>query len=322
MDYNSWIDTGVNPGPDSKIYAKLCPMHAGADVDWATFWGSNTTDDNTNTYQLRQQGAAEVWKAQIGTSWSKDPGGDLAFVTGGSVVYETIMDVPNRVFIVNNVEWPASKFGWNSFSNNTISLYVGANNKKNTAYRASAARWYEFKVWNGANLIIDLLPVIDDNQVVCFYDEVSHQFVYNEGTGTFTAGPVVSSVQVWPLSKNVKSDANQFQVDVTCDNAWTAVPTDGSWYTLSETGGTGSTAITISVNANSASTAREDTIVFTDLVTLDNSVFTLKQKKYVSGQPFYLGYNEVTEVYLGDNAINEAYLGDILVFSTGPFVGL
>ena len=39
--------------------------------------------------------------------------------------------------------------------------------------------------------ILELLPVKDNNNVVCMYDSVSERFFYNQGTGNFIAGPDV-----------------------------------------------------------------------------------------------------------------------------------
>lgn len=37
-------------------------------------------------------------------------------------------------------------------------------------------------------LILDLRPCVDDNEVVCFYDRVSETYIYNTGSGSFAEG--------------------------------------------------------------------------------------------------------------------------------------
>lgn len=54
-------------------------------------------------------------------------------------------------------------------------------------------RLYGFKIFDGNTLIQDLIPAIDSNNVVCMLDLVTGRFFYNQGTGTFTAGTVLSS---------------------------------------------------------------------------------------------------------------------------------
>ena len=53
-------------------------------------------------------------------------------------------------------------------------------------------RLYSFKAYRNNNIIMDLIPVLDYGNVPCMYDRVSKQFFYNQGTGQFIAGPVVS----------------------------------------------------------------------------------------------------------------------------------
>lgn len=123
-------------------------------------------------------------------------------------------------------------------------------------------------------------------------------------------------------SKTVLANAGEtINIAVVCENAWTV--TGNTWLTLSSTGDTGSTTITATAPDYSAGTsARTDTLTFSNTVTGDEAEITIKQKKYSSGQPVYLGGDEVTELYLGGNAVSEAYLGEDLVFSSGPFAGL
>lgn len=41
-------------------------------------------------------------------------------------------------------------------------------------------------------LISDYIPVLDENNVACLYDKVSDSYNYNQGTGSFNAGPIVA----------------------------------------------------------------------------------------------------------------------------------
>ena len=47
---------------------------------------------------------------------------------------------------------------------------------------------YEFSVYKSNELVMHLTPMIDKNDVVCLYDDVSNKLFYNMGTGTFEAG--------------------------------------------------------------------------------------------------------------------------------------
>ena len=41
-------------------------------------------------------------------------------------------------------------------------------------------------------LVRDFIPVLDSNNVPCMYDKVERKFYYNQGTGQFIAGPVLT----------------------------------------------------------------------------------------------------------------------------------
>lgn len=67
-----------------------------------------------------------------------------------------------------------------------LSLF-GLNND-GTVVSRTLFRCHSMKVWDGDNLIRDMIPVLDSNNVPCMYDIVSDQFYYNEGTGQFEYG--------------------------------------------------------------------------------------------------------------------------------------
>lgn len=321
MDTNSWINTGIRANPQSVIYAKLSPQSVAASIDWATFWGANSSDDAGDTYQLRQAGmptgTTGEWKPQIGTSWRTGRVGTIVYGDD----YEITFDVPNSLVTINNDNYTGSQCVWGSpAANPTYPIYVGANNKANSGYRASGAKWYAFYIIQSGVKVIDLVPAIDENSVVCFYDKVSGNYFYNAGSGTFTAGPAVSSINAMPSKTVVKSTGETVNFIVSCENAWelTSYP---NWVTMSATGGTGSTTISAVFPNYEQTIDRVGTFTFTDLTTTDTSVVSIKQKKYTNGQPLYLGVDTISEMYIGDAAISEAYLGDVLVFSVGTPAG-
>ncbi len=50
---------------------------------------------------------------------------------------------------------------------------------------------YSFKLWDGNTLVRNFVPAKDSNNEIGMYDTVSGQFFRNQGSGSFTAGPVV-----------------------------------------------------------------------------------------------------------------------------------
>lgn len=129
-----------------------------------------------------------------------------------------------------------------------------------------------------------------------------------------------STIYATPSKTVLAATGETITIDIETENAWTA--TEPVFFTLSQTAGTGNATITLTAPANTGATYRSGTVVVTDSATGDYVIVTIRQKYPTNGQPVYLGGNDVTELYLGGNAVSEAYLGDVLVFSSGPFVGL
>lgn len=60
----------------------------------------------------------------------------------------------------------------------------------NSDVAPSKMKLYSFKIYEGDELVLDLIPVKrNSDNVVCAYDTVSEEYFTNEGTGVFTAGP-------------------------------------------------------------------------------------------------------------------------------------
>lgn len=51
------------------------------------------------------------------------------------------------------------------------------------------ARIFRCQISRGANIVRDYQPVVDLNGVACMYDAIANANIYNQGTGSFIAGP-------------------------------------------------------------------------------------------------------------------------------------
>lgn len=72
-------------------------------------------------------------------------------------------------------------------------LYLtGLNNNGALGGVGTTGRLYEFKLWDDGNLILDMQPVKDSANVACMYNTVSQTLYYNQGNGTYAAGPDVN----------------------------------------------------------------------------------------------------------------------------------
>jgi hypothetical protein len=78
------------------------------------------------------------------------------------------------------------------FGGTVNSFLFGYNNNGSMGYPVPC-KMYSFKVWSDAGLIRDFIPAKRRSDgVVGLYDAVNKQFYTNAGSGTFTAGPVLT----------------------------------------------------------------------------------------------------------------------------------
>jgi len=84
-------------------------------------------------------------------------------------------------------------------------LYINGEYKNSVyqdqAFRSSAfsvfasskclLRIYSFQIYQNDILVHDYVPALDLSGVACLYDKVDNEFLYNEGTGEFVAGPII-----------------------------------------------------------------------------------------------------------------------------------
>ncbi len=75
---------------------------------------------------------------------------------------------------------------------NTIRVFAMAQGD-NALYGSTFMKgdFASFEIYNNGVLVCNLVPCIDSNDVACMYDTVNERFLYNLGTGNFTAGAEV-----------------------------------------------------------------------------------------------------------------------------------
>lgn len=310
-----WFDTGILPSINTSAELSFSPGPKAG--DWPVYFGRSYNDWDNTTYTFKSNNQGTKFDARFGNV----PKENIQNFT----VWDDYLVIFNNTGITINGN-VATTWSPSIESEAVHTLWIAAENNTNTGgdwnrHRASIAKFYYLKLWENGVLIGDYRPAIDDNDNIGFFDEVSQTFKTNLGTGTPVAGPSLSSINVSASKTSLAAAGESITINVDTENDWVVSQT-GNWLTLSATGGTGSTTITATAPSYSGATAREDTLTFVDMNTTDEAVIKIKQKKYTSGQPLYLGGDEITEIYLGADSISEAYLGEDLVYSSGPFVGL
>lgn len=303
-----WFDTGLIPDDSTRFeIVEFTPLAKA--TNWQVYIGRSYTDMDPNTCMVfKANSNGNAYESKFG---SYERVGSPSYSTGVTV---NIKYAQSGLSVDNVFYSFSSGQGLQTADSHTI--WIAAENNTNNwpTHRASNAKFGEIKFWTQEVLVADLVPA-QSGSSIGFYDKVSNVFRPNLGTGTPIAGPVTSSIIVEPSIKVVGFSGETVSASVLTENYWVASIADGSWLTLDAESGTGNTVISISIDPNPDTSARTDTITFTDMNTTDEAVLTIKQKKYTDGQPMYIGDAEIAEFYLGADTITEMYLGTELVFS-------
>ena len=230
------IDTGIYADINTEVECWLIPVSVTATY-WDCFFGTQQQDDANDTFQLRRYDRQYKW---IPRFFNYQPNG-----TGfGEIVngdeYHILLN--NNALFVNDTNLcnmlPAGD------RTSYYTLYFGGTHNNQGIFRPYNCKWIRFIVRNNGTVQGDFIPVLDDNDEPCFYDSVSGNYFYKTGTGTFTAGPVATTITTEPTVVGFDFTGGSETVTVysTAGN-WTAstlyLP---SWITISPlTGANGET---------------------------------------------------------------------------------
>ena len=104
---------------------------------------------------------------------------------------EYILDSTKSILIVNDTTYQA-----NSIYKQNNKIVTLGNNEAGLPYSKLYGKIYNYKAFDGNdNLLLDMVPALDSNNIACMYDKVSETFFYNQGTGDFIAGPIKTSIE-------------------------------------------------------------------------------------------------------------------------------
>lgn len=167
-----WIDTGFYPNEHSLMEIKFICRRGGVayikEPSVSNAWGIwNTSEAKTNLYYP----GTDIFPSDIS---SQQP---------NIVILGPVSTTVNQVTSEHN----NTVFQYNSTS---VGLFTAWDNGRHLDY--CRGRIYYAKFYKDNVLVHNFVPVRDKNDVVCMYDKVTQRFFYNQGTGQFVAGPVVS----------------------------------------------------------------------------------------------------------------------------------
>lgn len=165
-----WIETGVVFTPGTKSQLKFTASAVTGDA----LYGFGTINDNTDYrfFNYRNRFYFDV----------PGPGQEGARIYGGSLSLNTIYEIELGNFYIKNLAT-----GTNIVSSSTQN-FTNTSNTLKMWYKdgnISKGKLYYLKIWSGATLQRDFIPVLDSDNIPCLYDKVEGKFYYNKGTGTF-----------------------------------------------------------------------------------------------------------------------------------------
>ena len=175
-DGNSYIDTGIAPTTDYTIDIEF--MIGNQTNKFNTLYGS--TGNAACGFSYSNGVALLSVYSSYGRylKWIDEGKGlDIGKILG-NVLYDNGAHINKRLNYSHKVVSATS----------SLSIYLFGNHWSN-GYESlceDAIRIYDFKIYNAEGTLIQhLRPCVDTSKVPCMYDEVSQQYFYNQGTGTF-----------------------------------------------------------------------------------------------------------------------------------------
>ena len=138
-------------------------------------------------------------------------------------------------------------------------------------------RFYYIQIYENGVLSADFVPVYDENDDVCFYDNVSNSYLY-AAQGTPVAGPLASTINVTSDSSNIAANGGIVRLTVNSETSWTA-STSANFATIGTlTGTSATTSTTVTIASNETASGRTCVIDFVN-ETGDTASVTINQKK-------------------------------------------
>lgn len=189
VKYVEYIETdGTNIVYDTGI--KITSNNVKIYLDYMRLSGS--TSDYTGLVSQMYNDMLFSYLFFVPGNWNRDIimprfGGDNYEVPSLlDTYYETV--VSNTGTTINGVDYPHTFSG---FQETDEHMYLNAQHHYGSFRRFAIARYYRFAVESGGTLLVDMRPALDENNIPCFYDEVSETYIYHTGSGTPIAGPVL-----------------------------------------------------------------------------------------------------------------------------------
>lgn len=309
------LDTGLYCDRYTEVEARFIPV-ATTYTYWDCFFGAQNRDDGPDTFQLRRYDRGQNWIPRI-QNYQPSGTGFPSIVNGQE--YHVIQN--EEMLMVNDVQLCPMSPTTNNRTTNT--LYMGATHTGTQIYRPYNSKWIEFIVREGGVEVGHFVPVLDDNDEPAFYDSISGNYFYKTGTGTWTAGPIDTTLLIDPEELAFDSTGGSQTISVTSNTAWHVDTNDvPSWLTLSPLSGVDGDTITATTSWIMSSNVPDRSASITISNEEDDAELSLSQKG--TGTLFFpdkIMYNDngVWKTYYVARNVMKMYYNDSEVFRRVTF---
>lgn len=190
-----YINTGITPTQNTKVKLGF-EIVDGENAQYSGIFGVQNTDNNTGgSYTLST-------RPRVGYLALKC--GDTEINNGAYIETDKYYDVETsfQELKVNGTTYT----GTSTWTNVTGPMYIfGRRSNQSTGIVTStytAAKLYYFQVYENDELVLDLIPILNENNVPCLYDRISGNTKVNQGAGTFTYGYKIDNQQMISTNKS------------------------------------------------------------------------------------------------------------------------
>lgn len=168
-----YIDTGFYPNNNTSLKIKLSGVKSSS---YNVTGCRNTTSDATNRFGLIRYSATDTYGAFYGTKSAQGPARDNA-------AHEFVLD--KNGMVMDGIAYGSANT--TSFTC-TYPFLIFAWNNGSGGVQINEMIVDYCQLYDNGTLVRDYWPCYDPDGVACFYDKVNEEYVYNAGTGEFTAG--------------------------------------------------------------------------------------------------------------------------------------
>lgn len=246
-----YIDTGYKPTNNTRVVCKVSGFPCTA-YSQAVF-GTRTSGSASDRFGFIA--------AQDTSSYRSDfYGNNIAFASSVNYDGEFIIDKHGATTTLNETDTASNTSG--SFTAAYPLFIFGYNTGGSLSNVATNLSLFYFKIYESDVLVHDYWPCCDPDGVACLYDRVDRVYLYNAGSGEFTAGnddggeeEIVYRTLIITQTGDVKGYATVTIGGISYNSGTTLTVKDGTEITLRvSSSGTGDKKIIVNNTTVSAST--------------------------------------------------------------------